>query len=75
MAKSGRTPSITGVSAASWCISDGTRTVEVHEMQGSVHAQGFLMVWLPAERLLIEADAYTPARRTARRRRRPTPTT
>lgn len=59
MAKSGRAPSITGV-AGKLVISDGTRTVEVHEMQGSVHAQGFLMVWLPAERLLIEADAYTP---------------
>jgi hypothetical protein len=34
--------------------------VEVHDMQGSVHAQGFLMVWLPAEKLLVQADAYTP---------------
>lgn len=41
-------------------ISDGSRVIEVHELQGSVHAQGFLMVWLPRERLLIEADAYTP---------------
>ncbi|MBI5722105.1 MAG: MBL fold metallo-hydrolase [Burkholderiales bacterium] len=41
-------------------ISDGRRTVEVHEIQGSVHAQGFNLVWLPKERLLIEADAYTP---------------
>lgn len=29
-------------------------------MQGSVHAQGFLMVWLPAEKVLVQADAYTP---------------
>jgi glyoxylase-like metal-dependent hydrolase (beta-lactamase superfamily II) len=29
-------------------------------MLGSVHAQGFLMVWLPAEKILIQADAYTP---------------
>jgi glyoxylase-like metal-dependent hydrolase (beta-lactamase superfamily II) len=29
-------------------------------MDGSIHAQGFLMVYLPKERLLIEADAYTP---------------
>ena len=25
----------------------------------SVHARGFMMVWLPRERLLIQADAYT----------------
>jgi hypothetical protein len=25
-----------------------------------VHAQGFLLVYLPAEKILVEADAYTP---------------
>ena len=29
-------------------------------IEDSPHAQGFMMVWLPAERLLVEADAYTP---------------
>jgi glyoxylase-like metal-dependent hydrolase (beta-lactamase superfamily II) len=41
-------------------LRDGSRAVEIHEMQGSLHAVGFLMVWLPAEKLLIQADAYTP---------------
>ena len=59
LAASGRSARITGVSGKH-VISDGSRVIEVHELQGSVHAQGFLMVWLPAERLLIEADAYTP---------------
>jgi glyoxylase-like metal-dependent hydrolase (beta-lactamase superfamily II) len=59
LAASGRSVRITGVSGKH-VISDGSRVIEVHELQGSVHAQGFLMVWLPAERLLIEADAYTP---------------
>ena len=59
LAKSGRTPQIVGFNGKH-VISDGRRTVEVHDMQGSVHAQGFNLVWLPAERLLIEADAYTP---------------
>lgn len=59
LARSGRSANITGVSGKH-VISDGSRVVEVHEMQGSVHAQGFMMVWLPAERLLIQADAYTP---------------
>ena len=59
LAKSGRSASITGVNGKH-VITDGRRMVEVHEMQGSIHAQGFMMVWLPNERLLIQADAYTP---------------
>ncbi len=55
----GKAPRITGVSGQA-SLNDSLRRIEVHEMQGSVHAQGFLMIWLPAERLLIEADAYTP---------------
>ena len=52
-------PRIVGVRGQS-ALNDSLRRIEIHEMQGSVHAQGFLMVWLPAEKLLIEADAYTP---------------
>ena len=39
---------------------DGARTIEVHRMKDSVHNDTFLMVYLPKEKLLIEADAYTP---------------
>ncbi len=42
-------------------LQDTVRPVEIHELQGSIHAQGLLVVWLPREQLLIEADAYTPA--------------
>jgi|CXWL01.1.fsa_nt_gi glyoxylase-like metal-dependent hydrolase (beta-lactamase superfamily II) len=59
LAQSGRTARIVGVSGKT-VLRDAMRPVEIHEMQGSVHAQGFLMVWLPNEKLLIEADAYTP---------------
>jgi len=59
LANSGRAPKIEPVNGK-LVITDRLRNVEVHEMQGSVHAQGFMAVWLPAERLLIEADAYTP---------------
>jgi glyoxylase-like metal-dependent hydrolase (beta-lactamase superfamily II) len=59
LAQSGRKPSIVGVEGRT-VLRDALRTVEVHDMQGSVHAQGFLMVWLPAEKLLVQADAYTP---------------
>jgi len=59
MAKSGKSPRLVGYSGKH-VISDGRRTVEVHEIQGSIHAQGFNLVWLPKERLLVQADAYTP---------------
>jgi glyoxylase-like metal-dependent hydrolase (beta-lactamase superfamily II) len=41
-------------------MGDATRTVELHRIAGSIHTDSFLMVYLPKERLLIEADAYTP---------------
>lgn len=59
MAQSGHKASIVGVTEK-LVLRDPLRQIEVHEMQGSVHAQGFMMVWLPAERLLIQADAFTP---------------
>jgi glyoxylase-like metal-dependent hydrolase (beta-lactamase superfamily II) len=59
LAKSGRKAAIAGVNGK-LVISDAMRTIEVHEMTGSIHAMGFNMVWLPKERLLIEADAWTP---------------
>jgi glyoxylase-like metal-dependent hydrolase (beta-lactamase superfamily II) len=59
MASSGRKAVITGVSTGR-TFTDGERTVRVHMVDDSVHAHGFMMVWLPRERLLIEADAFTP---------------
>jgi glyoxylase-like metal-dependent hydrolase (beta-lactamase superfamily II) len=38
-----------------------SRNVEVYQIANSPHAEGFAMVYLPSEKLLIEADAYTPA--------------
>ncbi len=57
--KSGRRATVIGVDGKR-VFTDGARTVEVYTIEGSVHAQGFLMVYLPKEKLLIEADAYTP---------------
>jgi len=42
-------------------MSDGTRTVEIHHIAGSPHEDGMLMVYLPKEKLLIQADTFTPA--------------
>ncbi len=41
-------------------LRDSTRTVELHHIRGNAHASTLLMVYLPAERLLIEADVYSP---------------
>jgi glyoxylase-like metal-dependent hydrolase (beta-lactamase superfamily II) len=46
--------------AAKRVLSDGTRTVELHHIRGNPHASTLLMVYLPAERLLIQADTYSP---------------
>lgn len=59
LARSGRPVRIEGV-ASRRSFTDGTRTLELMMIDGSVHAQGFMMIWLPRERLLVEADAYTP---------------
>ena len=41
-------------------LSDGARTLDIHHIADSHHTDAFLMVHLPKERLLIEADAFTP---------------
>lgn len=41
-------------------MSDAARTVEIHHVRGNDHAEDLIMVYLPAERLLIEADAFSP---------------
>ena len=41
-------------------LSDGGRTIEIYQIAGSGHNDGFAMVYLPKEKILIEGDAYTP---------------
>ena len=43
-----------------YVIKDRTRTVELYHVADSHHSDNFLMVYLPKERLLIEADSFTP---------------
>jgi glyoxylase-like metal-dependent hydrolase (beta-lactamase superfamily II) len=59
LAKSGKRASVEGVSGKR-VLTDGSRQVELHLITDSIHADGFVMVYLPAERLLIQADAFTP---------------
>ena len=60
LAQSGKKPVIEGIKEKH-VLSDGTRTLELHLIQGSAHDDGIIMGYLPKEKLLVEADAYTPA--------------
>ena len=42
-------------------LTDGVRTIELHRIANSPHHDGFAMVYVPSEKILIEADAFTPA--------------
>jgi glyoxylase-like metal-dependent hydrolase (beta-lactamase superfamily II) len=59
LAQSGRKGTVEGVRDRR-TMTDGARTVEILHIAGNLHADGLLMVYLPKEKLLIEADAYTP---------------
>ena len=41
-------------------LSDGNRKVELYHVTDSHHTDSFLMAYLPKEKLLIEADSFTP---------------
>lgn len=41
-------------------LTDGARVMEVHHIQGNGHNDGIIMAYLPRERILIEADLFTP---------------
>ncbi len=41
-------------------MSDASRSIELHRIAGGIHSDSFLMVYLPKEKLLIQADAFTP---------------
>ena len=59
MAQSGRQARLQGVQDK-LVMSDASRSIELHRITGGVHSDSFLMVYLPKERLLIQADAFTP---------------
>lgn len=41
-------------------LPDATHPVEIHQIAGSGHDDGFALVYLPKDKVLVEADAYTP---------------
>ena len=60
LAREKKRAKVTAVSAKH-VLTDGTRMVELHHIQGSPHHDGILMAYFPAEKILAEVDVYTPA--------------
>jgi glyoxylase-like metal-dependent hydrolase (beta-lactamase superfamily II) len=60
MATSGKKPAPVEGVRDKRVLSDGTRSVEIHHIAGNTHHDGLLMVYLPNERLLAQADTFTP---------------
>jgi len=54
-------------------LSDGRRAIEIYSIAGSGHNDAFALVYLPAEKILIEADAYTPLAANAPAPTKPNP--
>jgi glyoxylase-like metal-dependent hydrolase (beta-lactamase superfamily II) len=59
LAKSGKKGAVEGTGVKR-TLTDGTRTVDIHHVAGNIHHGGIVMVHLPKEKFLIEADVYTP---------------
>jgi glyoxylase-like metal-dependent hydrolase (beta-lactamase superfamily II) len=43
-----------------YILGDEARTVELHHVQGLNHVAGMLIAYFPKEKLVVEADLYTP---------------
>jgi glyoxylase-like metal-dependent hydrolase (beta-lactamase superfamily II) len=41
-------------------ISDGARTLELHLIKNNVHSDGYVLGYLPQEKILIQADSFSP---------------
>jgi glyoxylase-like metal-dependent hydrolase (beta-lactamase superfamily II) len=59
LAKSGKKGAVEGTGSLR-TLTDGTRTVDIHQIADNNHHGGIVMVHLPKERLLVEADVYNP---------------
>jgi len=43
-----------------YVLTDGAKVMEVYNVQGLAHAQGMLIAYLPKEKIVVEADLFTP---------------
>src|SRR4030095_1486020 len=59
LARSQKKPVIESV-AEKKTLSDSLRTLELHSIKENPHDDGIVIAFLPKEKMLIEADLYTP---------------
>ena len=43
-----------------YVLDDGERSLEIYPILDDLHSDSFLMVYLPSDRLLVEADSFVP---------------
>jgi len=43
-----------------YVLEDGGRSLEIYHIDGDTHNAGLMMVYLPKEKILVEADDFTP---------------
>ena len=56
-----------------YVLSDGVRTMDLYPVEGLAHAAGMLMAYLPKEKILVNADLYSPPVQGAQLPASPTP--
>jgi len=59
LAKAGKKGAVESTGAKR-TLTDGSRTVDIYQIADNIHHSGIVMVHLPKEKLLVEADVYTP---------------
>jgi glyoxylase-like metal-dependent hydrolase (beta-lactamase superfamily II) len=72
LAQSGKKATVEGMQDKR-VLSDETRTVELYHLKGNPHHDGLIMAYLPKEKFLVEADAYTPVAPNAPQPAQPNP--
>ncbi len=72
LAKSKKKAVVRGV-GEKFVHTDGNRSVEMHHIKGSIHSDGLMMVYLPKEKLLIQADVFAPLAADAKPPAKPNP--
>ena len=60
LAQSGKAAEVRDVHRQARARPTASGTVEVHQIAGSGHNDAYAMVYLPAEKILVEVDAYAP---------------
>lgn len=57
--KAQKAPVFQGVSDK-WELTDGTQKIEVYATPGDIHTKEYTLIYLPVQKVLVEADAYSP---------------